>query len=61
MESLSGKESTKRECEKIDNMLLKLEYELLGSSLSINLLPSFLSLVPLCSEGERSEREENKK
>ena len=32
------------ECEKIDNMLFQLEYELLSSSPSINLLPSFLSL-----------------
>ena len=42
---------TMDECEKIDNTLLQLEYELLCLSFSINLLPSFLSPVPLCSEG----------
>lgn len=42
------KKSTMNECEKIDNMLFQLEYELLSSCFSINLLPSFLSLVLLC-------------
>lgn len=39
------------ECEKIDNVLLKLEYELLGSSLCINLSPSLVATVLLCSKG----------
>lgn len=42
------------ECEKIDNVLLKLEYELLGSSLCINLtLSTRHSPFVLKRQGER--------